>query len=150
MLTVHPAIYGGHVNRSRDAAQGFCIVNLTFGERIALARGRAALSQEALADAVNVHRNAVAKWEADERLPEGRAMVELPGALRISGHWLLTGDGDMALPNGTEAIRLEIIGRIADGGNLTPEAAARLQGSPEDVGRAVAEMMIVTARASGR
>lgn len=89
-------------------------MSLTFGERVVLARKRAKLSQEALGEAVNVHRNTVAGWEGPAAtMPDGDAMVQLPAALRVSGHWLLTGEGDMRLPTGTEATRLRIAGRIA-------------------------------------
>jgi transcriptional regulator with XRE-family HTH domain len=90
-------------------------VNLTFGERLELARSRANLTQEQLGERVNVGRNAVVFWEKDGRLPEGAAMVLLPTVLRVSGHWLLTGEGDMDVSEGTEAVRLRVIGRIVDG-----------------------------------
>ena len=83
-------------------------------------------------------------------MPELASVMALLPHLGVSGHWLLTGEGPMHPPDGTEAIRLEIIGRIADGGNLTPEAVDHLrQGSPEDVARAIASM-IATSRASGQ
>ena len=43
-------------------------VHMTLGERIALARKRAGLSQEQLGEKLGVSRQAVSKWEAGDSL----------------------------------------------------------------------------------
>ena len=43
---------------------------MTFGEKLQTLRTRAGLSQDALAEALDVSRQAVSKWERDEAMPE--------------------------------------------------------------------------------
>lgn len=68
----------------------------TLGERLRLARNRAGLSQEALADAVGLGevgsgRSTVSNWENDKTIPEGRYLLRLPDLLGVSADWLLLG-----------------------------------------------------------
>ena len=48
---------------------------------------------------------AVSPWLdlARADIPKGRLMLALPGALKVSGHWLLTGEGPRELVAGEEA-----------------------------------------------
>lgn len=43
---------------------------MTFGEKLQTLRAREGLSQDALAEALDVSRQAVSKWERDEAMPE--------------------------------------------------------------------------------
>lgn len=45
-----------------------------------------------LAEAIKVDTGAVSRWLAGDRVPGGEWLMKLPGALRVSGHWLLTGE----------------------------------------------------------
>ena len=68
----------------------------TLGERIALARKRAGLSQEALAELVGAGgeasgRSTVSNWETGKFIPDGRFLLKLPDVLGVSADWLLLG-----------------------------------------------------------
>jgi transcriptional regulator with XRE-family HTH domain len=88
-------------------------MNLSFGERLTHARKRADLTQEQLGEAVEASRNTVGSWERDETLPDGKSMIQIPRVLGVSGHWLLTGEGDMRLDDSLDSVRVRIIGTIA-------------------------------------
>lgn len=59
---------------------------MTFGEKLQKLRAREGLSQDALAEALGVTRQAVSKWERDETMPEAEKIV------RISDHFGVTTD----------------------------------------------------------
>ena len=88
----------------------------TFAKRLALALHHSGLTQQQLADALDIRAASVSAWmQTDGPLPRGTQLVRMPELLGVSGHWLLTGQGPMR-PVGEDAIlRLDIIGRIADG-----------------------------------
>lgn len=67
----------------------------TLGARIRWARERAGLTQSELAEKVGVAAGSrVSEWENDRRQPSAPVLMALPGELGISGHWLLTGEGE--------------------------------------------------------
>lgn len=75
------------------AAEWANVVQLTLGDRIALARKRAGLSQEELATAVGAGgeasgRSTVSNWKNNRAVPEGKYLMKLPGALGVSADWL--------------------------------------------------------------
>lgn len=53
------------------------------------------LTQTKLADTLDVRESTVSTWMTQGSLPNGQLMAQLPGALGVSGHWLLTGQGHM-------------------------------------------------------
>lgn len=59
---------------------------MTFGEKLQTLRAREGLSQDALAELLNVSRQAVSRWERDETMPETEKVV------RISEHFHVTTD----------------------------------------------------------
>lgn len=59
---------------------------MTFGEKLQKLRSREGLSQDALAELLNVSRQAVSRWERDETMPETEKVV------RISEHFHVTTD----------------------------------------------------------
>lgn len=64
-----------------------------FAARLKEARGRAGLSQQALADNAGVTRETVCKWERGQKMPCGYNMVILADALNVSVGWLVAGEG---------------------------------------------------------
>ena len=56
---------------------------MTYGQRIKRGREQAGLTQEALAEAVGVSRQAVSKWEADRARPTADKLAYLSGRLAI-------------------------------------------------------------------
>ena len=59
-------------------------------EKIYYCRRRAGLSQDALAEAVGVSRQAVSKWELGDAVPETANLAALAAALGVSVDWLLS------------------------------------------------------------
>ena len=62
---------------------------MTIGEKIALRRRTAGLSQEALAARLGVSRQAVSRWETGESLPDAEKIVQLCQILGVSADELL-------------------------------------------------------------
>ena len=61
------------------------------GERIRKLRNESGMSQEQLADAVHVSRQAVSKWETGESLPDTERLMILCHVLDVSADYLLFG-----------------------------------------------------------
>jgi hypothetical protein len=87
-----------------------------FGKRLKRALDQSPLSsQSALAVKLDVRPSTVTAWVLGDALPEGKHMIRLPGLLRVSGHWLLTGEQPMAVATGSELLRLEVVGVVTEG-----------------------------------
>lgn len=69
--------------------------DLTFGERLKLAREGAGLTQEQLADKVGVDQVQVSKWERSTTAPRSNRLESIAAAIGDTQHlnWLLTGKG---------------------------------------------------------
>ena len=70
---------------------------LTMGQRIASRRKLLNLSQEALAEQLDVSRQAVSKWESDAAIPEIDKLIALSRLYGVSVGWLL-GVEDRKIP----------------------------------------------------
>jgi transcriptional regulator with XRE-family HTH domain len=64
-----------------------------FFERLRQVLDDRGLSQADLARELGVGVATVSEWFTRGRVPNGDVMLRLPGALRVNGHWLLTGEG---------------------------------------------------------
>lgn len=62
---------------------------MTTGEKIAVQRRGAGLSQAALAEKLYVSRQAVSRWETNESLPDADKIVQLSQVLHVSTDYLL-------------------------------------------------------------
>ena len=62
---------------------------MTFGEKLQKLRARAGLSQDALAELLDVSRQAVSKWERDEAMPEAEKIVRISRQFGVSTDYLL-------------------------------------------------------------
>lgn len=88
----------------------------TLGKRLAKARKKARLSQQAVADAVlepsqdgSYRKNTIYEWEKDIYVPSALALEKLARLYSVSADYLL------GLPEGDDALRLQVIGRVVDG-----------------------------------
>ena len=70
----------------------------TFGDRLAVARDAAALTQSQLAARVGVRLKTLQNWETDRSEPRANRLQMLAGVLNVSMVWLLTGEGEGATP----------------------------------------------------
>ena len=66
----------------------------TFGDRLAVAREQAKLSQDELAKRLGVKTVTLEAWEQDLKEPRANRLQMLAGMLNISLSWLLTGKGE--------------------------------------------------------
>jgi transcriptional regulator with XRE-family HTH domain len=73
-------------------------MTLTLGDRIKRARVALGFSQEDLADAVKISRQAVAQWESGKCEPDPWHLKVIAGVLRVTVTFLATGKGAMPLP----------------------------------------------------
>ncbi len=62
---------------------------MKLSEKIQICRRRAGLSQEALAEAVGVSRQAVSKWECGDAIPEPGKLLLLARTFGVTADWLL-------------------------------------------------------------
>lgn len=98
---------------------------MQLSEKIYYCRKKAGLSQDALAEAVGVSRQAISKWELGAAVPETTKLVPLAAALGVSVDWLLSEDApEDETPGGS---------REHDPGCFTYDegAQARPRGDPE-------------------
>ena len=65
---------------------------MTLGEKLITLRQQAGMSQEALAEKLNVSRQAISKWERDEAMPETENIVRLAKIFSVSTDYLLLPD----------------------------------------------------------
>lgn len=65
------------------------MTQVTLGQRIAVRRKMLGLSQETLAEKLEVSRQAVSKWESDGAIPEIDKLIALSKIFDVSIGWLL-------------------------------------------------------------
>lgn len=76
-------------------------VDLTaFLGRLRLVLSDRGMSQADLARELGVGVATVSEWFTRGRVPNGDVMLRLPQALRVNGHWLLTGEGPREMDGG--------------------------------------------------
>ena len=62
---------------------------MTFGEKLQKLRRREGLSQDALAELLEVSRQAVSRWERDETMPETEKVVRISEVFHVTADYLL-------------------------------------------------------------
>lgn len=62
---------------------------MTFGEKLQALRQKAGMSQDTLAEKLNVSRQAVSRWERDETMPETEKVVALADLFGVTTDYLL-------------------------------------------------------------
>ena len=62
---------------------------MTFGEKLQRLRAQAGLSQDQLAELLDVSRQAVSKWERSEAMPEAEKLVRISRQFGVSTDYLL-------------------------------------------------------------
>ena len=88
----------------------------TLATRLGVARQRAGMTQGVLAKALGLGAGSrISDWEAGRTAPTAATMVQLPNVLGVSGHWLLTGSGPMAVGQGNDEARIEAASKILAG-----------------------------------
>lgn len=62
---------------------------MTFGEKLQKLRARESISQDRLAELLDVSRQAVSKWERDETMPEAEKIIRISDYFRVTTDYLL-------------------------------------------------------------
>ena len=68
---------------------------MTLGQKLKEIRKRFGLSQESLAEIMNVSRQAITKWESDEGLPDVSNLQELSKVFNLTVDYLLNNDNSL-------------------------------------------------------
>ena len=71
---------------------------MTFGEKLQSLRQRAGMSQDALAERLDVSRQAVSRWERDETMPETDKVVALADIFGVTTDYLLRPEVERQTP----------------------------------------------------
>lgn len=71
---------------------------MTFGEKLQRLRTREGLSQDGLAELLNVSRQAVSRWERDETMPETEKVVRISSHFHVTTDYLLKDGPEHAAP----------------------------------------------------
>ena len=103
---------------------------MTLGERIALARKQAGLSQEQLGDKLGVSRQAVSKWESDQTNPDVAYVARMCRLLGVSSDWLLLGEESARLEAPERCPGCQAIVSGLD--QFCPNCGRSLRGTPSD------------------
>ncbi|CAH1661982.1 Putative phage repressor [Hyphomicrobiales bacterium] len=90
-------------------------------DRIRLARERAGLTQEQVADAFGIRRNNISTWESGSTRPSSGRLPKLAKLLNTSVNWLLSGEGQS--PGGEPAAVTAAV-------DVPPPAPQRLDMTP--------------------
>lgn len=132
------------------------MIESTLGTRLALARQRAGMTQTALAHLLGLGAGSrISDWESGRTSPTAATMLQLPHIFGVNGHWLLTGDGPMAIAAGNEEAQIEAAAKILSGevpdevvnmiaGRTDPGPAVRDAVLTAEAGRALASTDLIT------
>lgn len=97
---------------------------MNIGNRILQLRKKNGLSQEALAEKLNISRQAVSRWETGEAIPETEKIVQLSRIFRVSTDSLLMDEGEV-VPETTQPAATEQLSQVtppAEGAEVTTPA----------------------------
>ena len=86
---------------------------MTFGEKLLSLRQKAGMSQDALAEKLNVSRQAVSRWERDETMPETEKVILLADLFGVSTDYLLRQMEEQIDAQAAEAPKKDWIDRLA-------------------------------------
>ena len=102
---------------------------MNLSEKIQLCRKRAGLSQEALAEKLNVSRQAVSKWETGAAEPELSKLRALAAAFGVTADWLLS-EEDAADGNSVGVSAGAREDGAANSGSVRSDSASHTAGGP--------------------
>ena len=71
---------------------------MTFGEKLQKLRAREGISQDRLAELLDVSRQAVSKWERDETMPEAEKIIRISDYFHVTTDYLLKDAPEEAAP----------------------------------------------------
>lgn len=105
-----------------------------FLRRLRLALDQSGISQNELARRTGQSSQGISDWFSKGALPGGEALIRLPQALGVSGHWLITGEGSMVpgTDRGMErAFGMGALAALEDVRSAVESVLARWAGKPD-------------------
>ena len=76
----------------------------TIASRIKEARAAKQIDQSLLAARIDIAMRTVQRWEKGEQVPDSNYLMRIAKATGVASHWLLTGEGEMFLPEPVKGI----------------------------------------------
>lgn len=84
-------------------------------ERIKAVRKAMGLTQQAMADALNLKRNTIGAYEVGVITPSDRTIADICQKYNVDENWLRTGEGDMFMPCNRRDELAAYMGKIIGG-----------------------------------
>ena len=82
---------------------------MSYGESIKIARIKAGLTQQRLADMIGVDRSTICNYEKEKRVPSGKELINLANALNVSIDYLFNQDNNLKNLHNKENDMLEVL-----------------------------------------
>ena len=114
-------------------SSGSFSVKMDIGERIKFIRGK--MSQKEFAAKIGSGQRSIHDWEAGKASPGARALAGIHKAFKVNVHWLLTGEGDPYLTDGStgrDGIRDYLFLPLVEGRVTAGADGGLLYDRPED------------------
>ncbi len=92
---------------------------MNIGERIYELRRKNSMSQEDLAEKMNVSRQSISKWESNQSVPEVEKIVQLSNILNVSTDWILKGENSKKQTSQSNKNNLKSVQTVSTALNYT-------------------------------
>lgn len=92
---------------------------MNIGERIYELRRKNSMSQEDLAEKMNVSRQSISKWESSQSVPEVERIVQLSNILNVSTDWILKGENSKKQTSQSNKNNLKSVQTVSTALNYT-------------------------------
>lgn len=92
---------------------------MNIGERIYELRRKNSMSQEDLAEKMNVSRQSISKWESSQSVPEVEKIIQLSNILNVSTDWILKGENSKKQTSQSNKNNLKSVQTVSTALNYT-------------------------------
>ena len=92
---------------------------MNIGERIYELRRKNSMSQEDLAEKMNVSRQSISKWESNQSVPEVEKLIQLSNIFNVSTDWILKGENSKKQTSQSNKNNLKSVQTVSTALNYT-------------------------------
>ncbi len=92
---------------------------MNIGERIYELRRKNSMSQEDLAEKMNVSRQSISKWESSQSVPEVERIIQLSNIFNVSTDWILKGENSKKQTSQSNKNNLKSVQTVSTALNYT-------------------------------
>lgn len=92
---------------------------MNIGERIYELRRKNSMSQEDLAEKMNVSRQSISKWESSQSVPEVERIIQLSNIFNVSTDWILKGENSKKQKSQSNKNNLKSVQTVSTALNYT-------------------------------